>query len=144
LGAGDIAFNQTYSIRGFQVTKPKTSARKRSAPLSIIDCINDPAIWQPWFKSSITWAAWFAFLKVMFGLPMSEADLATFRTCTGRDQPSPEGYLEATLVIGRRGGKSLVLALIAAYLACFRDWTPYLAPGERGHIVVIAPDKKQA
>jgi phage terminase large subunit-like protein len=47
-------------------------------------------------------------------------------------------------VIGRRGGKSRVLALIAAYLSVFRDWTPYLSPGERAHVVVIAADRKQA
>ena len=36
------------------------------------------------------------------------------------------------------------MALIAAYLATFRDWSPYLVPGERGHITVIAADRKQA
>jgi len=44
----------------------------------------------------------------------------------------------------RRGGKSIVLALIAAFLSCFIDWTPFLAPGERGTIIVIATDRKQA
>ena len=47
-------------------------------------------------------------------------------------------------MIGRRGGKSLALALIAAYLATFKDWTPFLTPGERGHVIIIAADKKQA
>jgi hypothetical protein len=38
----------------------------------------------------------------------------------------------ASLVIGRRGGKSLILALIAAFLSAFYDWSPYLTGGERG------------
>jgi hypothetical protein len=34
--------------------------------------------------------------------------------------------------------------VIAVFLACFVDWLPYLAPGERGTIMVIAADKRQA
>jgi hypothetical protein len=37
-----------------------------------------------------------------------------------------------------------VLALIATYLACFRDWRPFLGPGERGTIMIVAADRKQA
>jgi hypothetical protein len=31
----------------------------------------------------------------------------------------------AQLIVGRPGGKSMILALIAVYLAVFRDWRPY-------------------
>jgi hypothetical protein len=51
---------------------------------------------------------------------------------------------EAWLVCGRRAGKSFILALIAAYLAIFEDWRPYLSPGEVGTIKVIAVDRRQA
>jgi hypothetical protein len=34
--------------------------------------------------------------------------------------------------------------LIAAYLAAFNDWSPYLTGGERGTIVVVAADRRQA
>lgn len=46
------------------------------------------------------------------------------------------------MIVGRRGGKSRVAALIAVFLACFRTYK--LAPGERGVVMVIAADKKQA
>jgi hypothetical protein len=55
-----------------------------------------------------------------------------------------EPFKEAAFVVGRRGGKSRILALIAVYLACFRDYAPYLAPGEVATIAVIAADRKQA
>jgi hypothetical protein len=113
-------------------------------PLNIIQACEDEDIFAPWFKDRETWAAWFAFLKVMFGLQIDDAELATFQKCTARSAPAPGGYLEATLVIGRRGGKSLVLALIAAFLAAFYDWSPYLTGGERGTIMVVAADRKQA
>jgi hypothetical protein len=57
-----------------------------------------------------------------------------FRECTGRAEPPAGGFDEAWLVCGRRAGKSFILALIACYLAVFRDWRPYLAPGEVGMI----------
>jgi hypothetical protein len=110
---------------------------------SIIDVCTDPALFAPWFKGA-SWSAWFVFLRVMFGLPLNEAGLALFQQCTGRSAPSPSGYLEASLVIGRRGGKSLILALISAYLACFFDWKPFLTRGERASVVIIAADRRQA
>ena len=54
------------------------------------------------------------------------------------------GARKSWLVCGRRAGKSFILALVAVFLACFCDWSPYLSPGERGTIMVIAADKKQA
>jgi hypothetical protein len=47
-------------------------------------------------------------------------------------------------VVGRRGGKSMVLALVAVFLAAFVDWAPFLSPGERGTIMVLAADRRQA
>jgi hypothetical protein len=111
---------------------------------TILDAIRSPLLFKPWFRDPKTWATWFCFLKVLFGLPLNADELALFRKCTGRDQPRPGGYLEAWLICGRRAGKSFVIALIVVFLACFRDWSQYLAPGERGTIVVVAADRRQA
>jgi hypothetical protein len=48
------------------------------------------------------------------------------------------------LVIGRRGGKSRFASFVAVYLACFRDYSDVLSPGERGVVMVICPDRRQA
>jgi hypothetical protein len=98
----------------------------------------------PWFRKPATWAAWRVFLAVLFGLPIADKDLDLFRRCSGLDAPPSGGIIEAWLVCGRRAGKSFILALIAVYLAVFRDWSEYLAPGERGTVKVIACDRKQA
>jgi hypothetical protein len=58
--------------------------------------------------------------------------------------PQPQGSTEAFLVCARRSGKSFVLALIAVYLATFKDWRRYLGPGELGTVMVVAADRKQA
>jgi hypothetical protein len=124
---------------------------KLLADTTIIEACRDPKLFAPWFqagwfkkKDAESWAAWFAFLKALFGLPMTAAELAIFQQCTGLDSPPAGGAFEAALVCGRRSGKSRALALIAAYLATMLDWSPYLSPGERGTIMVVASDKKQA
>jgi hypothetical protein len=53
-------------------------------------------------------------------------------------------FTEAALIVGRRGGKSRILALVAVYLAVFRDYAPYLAPGEVATIAVLAANRSQA
>jgi hypothetical protein len=127
-----------------RVPRAKRAKAGPKAPITIIDACRDPDIFGPWFKDVKTWATWFVFLKVVFGLPLDEGELAAFRTFTGRTEPLPGGHLEATLICGRRAGKSLILALIAAYLAAFHDWRPNLVGGERGTIIVVAADRKQA
>ncbi len=121
---------------------------KTLAGTTIIEACEDSKLFakcfRGWFKGAESWAAWFAFLKAVFGLQMTDAELAIFKQCTGLDAPPAGGAFEAALICGRRSGKSRVLALIAAYLATMIDWSPFLSPGERGTVMVIAADKKQA
>jgi len=111
---------------------------------TIIEVCADPALFGPWFRNPETWGGWFAFLRALFGLAMTDDDRALFKRCTGRDDPPADGVREAWLIVGRRGGKSLVLALVAVFLGCFVDWRRFLAPGERGTVMVIATDRRQA
>jgi hypothetical protein len=111
--------------------------------MNIIDALRDPKVFAPHFKAG-TWDAWIAFLAALFALPMSEQQLAIYRQHTGRRSPPTSPSLEAWLVIGRRGGKSFILALIAVFLACFFDWRPFLGPGEVGTIMIVAQDRRGA
>jgi hypothetical protein len=113
-------------------------------PLTILDAIADAKLFAPWFKDRATWAAWRAFLAALFALPMTPEQLAVYHQCTGRSAPPAAPVAEAWLVCGRRAGKSFVLALTAVYLAAFHDYRRHLAPGERGTVMVIATDRKQA
>jgi hypothetical protein len=67
-----------------------------------------------------------------------------FKQCTRRSLTPASPFNEAWLVVGRRGGKSFIVSLIAVYLATFFDYRPYLQPGERGVIQIIAADRRQA
>lgn len=70
--------------------------------------------------------------------------LALYQAHTGRISAPVAPFKEAALVIGRRGGESRVLALIAVYLATVPDYTPHLAPGEVPTIGILAADRRQA
>ena len=112
--------------------------------MTLIDACNDPKLFAAWFRDHNTWATWFAFIAALFALPMTPDQLALYRQCTGRKAAPPSPMTEGWLICGRRAGKSFVLGLIAVFLACFRDWRPFLAPGERGTVMVIATDRRQA
>jgi hypothetical protein len=114
--------------------------------MNILQAIDDPKLFAPWFRDPVTWAAWRVFLATLFGLPLAPDQFPMHAACTGRPMPPPPGQAvnEAWLICGRRAGKSFELALIAVFLACFRDYREYLQPGERGAVVVIAADRKQA
>lgn len=112
--------------------------------IDIIAAMSDPNLFGQHFRNADDWVAWKVFLHSLFGLPLDEKQLALFRQCTGRKDPPVGGTNEAWLVVGRRGGKSFILATLAVFLACFRDWRQYLGPGERGTIMIIAADRKQA
>lgn len=112
--------------------------------MTILDAIHDPNLFRPLFKNLGTWRAWLVVLKALFALPMDDTDRAVFTTLTGREAPPREQVQECWLIVGRRGGKSFIVALIAVFLACFRDYRPLLGPGERGTVMVIATDRKQA
>ena len=75
---------------------------------------------------------------------MSEEHLALYRKHTGRSEPPTKPARYAELVVGRRGGKSRILALIATYLACVIDHRDYIVPGETPVVAIIAKDRTQA
>ena len=120
----------------------------------------DPAIWcrsfagrpvefigeivgQSWWSDD--WKAWRVFIKALFGVAITDSEEVTiFRECTGLIEQPTGIQREAWMPIGRRGGKSRILAFIAIYLAVCFDWRPYLSPGERGYISILAAFRDQA
>ena len=120
-----------------------TEARCTAPALTILDTTQDPALFGPWFQGK-SWDAWKAFLAVLFALPIHKAGVGIYRQHTRRASVPELPTKEAWLVVGRRGGKSRIAALVAVFLACFRDYRAILAPGEKGTVMVIAADRKQA
>ena len=111
--------------------------------MNIIEAMRDPNLFGNWFGSE-TWAVWRAFLASLFALKMTGEREAMYGRFTGRVTLPQEPAKEAWVVVGRRGGKSLVAALTATFLACFKDYSELLAPGEVATVMVIAADRRQA
>lgn len=112
--------------------------------MNILECLDDANLFGSALRDASTWARWRSFLCALFGKPMSDAEAETYRACTGRTTAPETPFTEAWLVCGRRAGKSFTLALIAVFLACFKDYATHLGPGERATVMVIATDRKQA
>src|SRR5262245_18126524 len=91
-----------------------------------------------------SWHTWRTILLATMGEPLSDAELATFHAVTGRDQAPSERCEELIGIVGRRCGKSRAVAVLASYLAALVDYRDVLVPGERGLLLCIAPDLKQA
>jgi hypothetical protein len=115
---------------------------------TIIRTMEDQQLFGQSFKRRLlrgdTFARWKVFLRALFALPMTEADQAIYREHTGRSDTPAEPFHEAFCIVGRRGGKSLISALIGVYLATFKTYDDVLAPGEVGTLMVIAADRRQA
>jgi len=112
--------------------------------MNIIEAIQDRALFGSLFKRLETWATWMVFLKAVFALPMNDQEFETYRKYTGREKTPARALQEIFAIVGRRGGKSFLASIVACYFALFKDWRPYLAPGETAWIMVIATDRAQA
>ncbi len=112
--------------------------------MTILEALDDRQLFGGALRRPETWRAWCAFLAALFGLPLDAEQAALFAQCTARSAPPAAPQREAWLVCGRRAGKSFVLALVAVFLACFREYRAHLGPGERATVMVIATDRKQA
>src|SRR5262245_57373220 len=106
----------------------------------IITALRHEKIFRPLLGDLSTWGAWIVWLKCVFGLPMDEGEAELFRRCTGRskDHAGPLiGFKEAYAIVGRRGGKSRIVAFAGVFIACFHDFSKYLVIGERGMVLVL-------
>ena len=110
--------------------------------MTILDAMTD-ALFGRWFTAT-TWAAWPAVLAAVFTLPVDARAVEVYRRHTLRTTAPNTPACEGPVVVGRRGGKSRIAALVAVFLACFHEYRAHLAPGEVATVAVIAADRRQA
>ncbi len=83
-------------------------------------------------------------LRLMYGLELTNEQQAI--ACQALDVielPPQQEYSDATIIAGRRSGKSdRIAANVAVYEAVCGGHEEYLSPGERAHIVLVAQDKR--
>src|SRR5208283_2169707 len=91
-----------------------------------------------------SWASWRILLISMMGEPLNAEERATFKALTGRDHEPLARVDELWCIIGRRGGKTRAISVLAVYLAALVDWRPVLAPGERAGLAILSATVWQA
>lgn len=91
-----------------------------------------------------TWRAWRVLLVATMGEKLTAPERVIFKQFTGRDKEPSSRVDEAAFVVGRRGGKSRSMSTLATYIAGLCDHSDKLVPGERGVLLCIAPDQRQA
>lgn len=113
------------------------------ADVTIRDAMTDPNLFGRTFGGE-SFAAWRALLAGFYGLPLNDDEAESFASVTGRAETPQEAHDELWLAVGRRGGKSHLAALLAAFEAAFKDHRPQLAAGEWATVMLIAADRAQA
>jgi hypothetical protein len=91
-----------------------------------------------------SWRPWRVLLIAIVGEALTDEERVIFTALTGRDREPLEPVEEFFAAIGRRGGKTRAMAVLAAYLAACVDHRDSLAPGERGVIPLLAASVQQA
>ena len=115
-----------------------------TAGLTIIDVMDAPNGFQPWFEGE-SWNAWKAVLKAAFALPMTPQELITFGELAGGRAPPKRRVRQLFCIAGRRCGKDSVAALLAVHAGTFEQGhVGKLRPGETAHIALVAVDRDQA
>ena len=112
--------------------KPQTTLRR---------ALEDPLLLD---MGGPSWAAWRPLLLACMGEALRPDELEIFRKFTGRTEAPTKRVDEFWAVVGRRGGKTRGMAALAVYLAALCDHAHHLARGQRGFVLVVAPDLKQA
>jgi hypothetical protein len=123
------------------MTRPRIR-RTMTPQTTLREALSDPALLGD-VLSGDSWKGWRVLLIAAMGEPLDDAERALFKTLTGRDHEPLQRVEELVGAIGRRGGKSRAISVLAAYLGGLCRH-PMLVPGERGIVLVIAPDMAQA
>ena len=89
-----------------------------------------------------TWSTWLVVLRAMYGLKLTEDELKVFASVAGDRSPPTQRVRELWAVVGRRGGKSRMAALIACYVAFFHKYKA--SPGERLMCLVLSASLDQS
>jgi hypothetical protein len=88
------------------------------------------------------WTSWLAFLSALRAEPMSRQERGLYRECTGRKQLPDKPFNEAWVVVGRKGRKSAIAAVLGVYFAVYKKWKR--APGETVRVLIVGKSKDQA
>lgn len=112
--------------------KPTTTMRKALSDTKLLGSV----------LAGDSWAAWRTLMIAAMGEALTDDERQIFTRLTGREREPLQRVEELEAVVGRRGGKSRAMSTLAAYVAALCKHK--LVRGERGVVLLIAPDQRQA
>jgi hypothetical protein len=124
------------------VERRRLRSHRNHARISLRQALDDPNLLGN-VLSGDSWKPWRTLLIAAMGEQLTDDERVIFKELTNRDHEPLQRVEEMLGVIGRRGGKSRAISVLATYLASCVDY-PMLSPGERGICLVCAPDQSQA
>jgi len=99
--------------------------RGKSGSPNIVEAFIDEKLFGHYFKSprrfkspiaAGSWDNWKVFLKAIYGLPIyGKREKQVWKDCTDRPDTPKSPFDEFYAIVGRRGGKSSIVSLIAVY-----------------------------
>jgi hypothetical protein len=112
--------------------KPSISIRKALADPNLLGNV----------LAGDSWSAWRTLMIAAMGEALTDDERAIFTKLTGREREPGQRVEELCAVVGRRGGKSRAMSVLAAYISGLCEHP--LVRGETGVCLLIAPDQRQA
>ena len=107
------------------------------------EALSDPALFGRALADA-SWDVWKVLLIAAFGEPLiDDHERATYHRLTGREAEPGKCVDVFTLVVGRKGGKSRCMSVVAAYVAALVEHETLVA-GERGVVLCVAQSREVA
>jgi hypothetical protein len=113
-----------------------------NSTISIREALSDPELLGGLFAGD-SWQSWRVLLIAAMGEALTHDERIIFTKLTGREHEPLQRVEELAAVVGRRGGKSRAISLLVAYVAGLCRHSK-IVPGEKGVVLCIAPDQRQA
>jgi hypothetical protein len=111
--------------------------------VSLRRALDDPALLGSVLPGP-SWLAWRTMLIAAMGEALTDEERTAFGRLTGRAGEPLQRVEELWAVVGRRGGKTRAAATLAVHLAALCDHRENLSIGERGLVLFIAQNQRQA
>jgi hypothetical protein len=116
--------------------------RRLTPRVTLRQALNDPSLLGNVLEGE-SWKPWRVLLLSIMGEALTSDERELFTQLTGRVCEPEKRVEEFVAIIGRRGGKSRAISVLATYIAALCRH-PSLVAGETGICLVIAADMEQA
>ena len=110
--------------------------------VSLRTALSDPALLGT-VLAGPSWQAHRLCQIAALGEELTDDERVLFTQLTGRDHEPGQRVEQYVAVIGRRGGKSRAISVVATYIAGLCEH-PALVPGETGVLLIVAQDQRAA